>query len=240
MFILLAATALALQDTDLRGDPGPDEADQEATLQETPAAPTDAATLIAQFERDWTAWNGLIGEIAARKAQERYFAELLLPAISRQDLDDGARGELLSATHSAMRQLEDRNTRWAGEQIEPETFADFHAAQPRAAADLIRMAERGEAAQGRIVAALEPVALAGDYDGARFADMADSLAMAENRPQPYGTALSCVDGAWEAWPVAEQETIDERRARLGLGDWASAHAAALAGAGDSCDEEGTE
>ena len=213
MFVLLATAALAFQDADLRRDADTPDAVTEDTAE---TEPTDAPTLIARFEANWADWGDLVGQIAARKARERYLAELLLPVISRDDLDEGARGEILAATHTVIAETEASHTQWAGRQINPDTFAAFHAAQPRAAMDLVRLAERDDSHRTRLVAALEPVALAGAYDGAAFADMADALALAENRPQPYGTALTCVDGTWQAWEIADPENLGERRAALGL------------------------
>ena len=78
------------------------------------------------------------------------------------------------------------------------------------------MAEHNPDSERRLVAALEPIALSGAYDGAVYAERADALALSENRPQPYGTAVHCVDGQTELWPLENAETLADTRAALGL------------------------
>ena len=209
MSIFILAAMLVLQDAAAQPPAEP------ATESE-PGEPSDAATLIARIEGRLAAYGDTVAQMAARKARERYLTELLLPVISRDDLDDGAQGEILNALGDDMRETETRNTLWALDQIEPESFVVLWQENPRLAADLLRMAERDPASSPRLVAALEPIAISGGYNGAAFAVMADALAVAENRPQPYGTATHCVDGITQAWPVAERETLDDDRAALGL------------------------
>ena len=67
-----------------------------------------------------------------------------------------------------------------------------------------------------VVAALEPVAMAGNYDGAEFAGLADELAVREEQAQPYGTQTRCVDGTTTLYEIAGPDTLDERREALGL------------------------
>ncbi|WP_291844472.1 hypothetical protein [Maricaulis sp.] len=207
MSIFILAAMLVLQDAEA---PPPVEAVAESE-------PTDAATLIARIEGRLAAYGDTVAQMAARKARERYLSELLLPVIARNDLDDGARGEILNALGAEMRETEDGNNRWALGQIDPQRFAILWQEHPRLGADLLRMAARDPDSTPRLVAALEPVALAGGYDGAQYAAMADALAVTENRPQPYGTATQCVDGTTRAWPVADPEAINDDRAALGLG-----------------------
>lgn len=210
MYLIALAALILLQDTTPDGEPA-----QEAAA-ETPAEPTDAATLIALTESRWDEWNSVIGELASRTARERFAADLVYPVIARTDLEDGARGPIMQAGQTRIDALQAENTAWAAAQLDPQSFADFHALQPRPARELLRMAERDDANLGRIVAALEPVALAGGYDSAAFAAMADRHALAEDRPQPYGTQSHCADGTVTLHEIAEPDTLTERREAIGL------------------------
>lgn len=238
MITLLAAlSALVLQDTSAMAQASPDAetvALVEEAVQPSPP-PTDAASLIARFDAQYTQWGDLITELAGRKARERYLAELLLPVITRSDLDEGASGEILRETRDTIAGAEAANTQWALAQLEPERFAAFELAQPRLAADLLRWAERDEAGRERVVAALEPVALAGRYDAQSFAQMADALALSQSRPQVYGTASLCVEGQREPGPVRAPDNLDTRRAELGLAPMAEAWAALIADQGEACE-----
>lgn len=211
---LALAALLLLQDAP---QAAPSTGERAEDAQTVPAAPTDAATLIARTESRWEAWSGLIGELAARTAQERFAADLVYPVIARDDLDDGARSPIMQAGQERIDALVAENTDWAAAQLDAETFIEFRTLQPRAARDLLRMARRDEAHLGAVVAALEPVALAGEHDGADFAALADRLAISENRPQPYGTQAHCVDGTITLHEIADPDTLDTRRAAIGLG-----------------------
>lgn len=234
LLAIAALSTLALQDA---GTEAPaSQANDVVVASTTPAPPpTDAATLIAQFDAQYSAWGDLIAELAARKARERYLAELLLPVITRSDLDEGASGEILRETRDTIAEVETGDTRWALAQLDPERFAAFQLAQPRLATDILRWAERDETGRGRIVAALEPVVLAGRYDPQAFAEMADALALSQSRPQIYGTASVCVDGQREPAPVRAPDNLDARRIALGLGPMADAWAALIAAQGEACE-----
>ncbi|MED5549842.1 MAG: hypothetical protein VX529_10845 [Pseudomonadota bacterium] len=210
MYLIALAALVLLQDTASAGEPA------EEAAAETPAEPADAATLIALTENRWDDWSGVIGELAARTARERFAADLVYPVIARTDLEEGARGPIMQAGLTRIGALVDENTDWAAAQLDAETFPDFYTLQPRPARELLRMAERDDANLGRIVAALEPVVLAGGYDAAAFAALADRHALAEDRAQPYGTQSHCAEGTVTLYEIAEPDTLAERRESIGL------------------------
>lgn len=208
----------------------------EAVAEDAPPPPaTDAESLINAINGQYAAYGDFIAELAARKAREDYLTDLLLPVLGRSDLDEGAHGEILAGTGAMISDVQTDNTAWALAQLDPEYFVILWHEQPRAARQVLRWAERDDTASGQIVAALENVALSGLYDAQDYAVMADSLAVSENRPQPYGTAVECVEGQRQAWPVEEPEMIDERRLGLGLSDFATAWESYLAANGETCD-----
>ncbi|SDM44547.1 DUF6624 domain-containing protein [Maricaulis salignorans] len=236
MFLVTAiAATLVLQTTEPPAEPGDVAADANDVTATPAPPPTDAATLIARFDAQYDAWSDLIAELAARKARERYLAELLLPVITRSDLDEGASSEILRETRDTIAEVEAANTQWALAQLDPEHFAAFELEHPRLAADLLRWAERDEAGRRRIVAALEPVARAGRYDARDFAPMADALAVSQNGRQVYGTLSACVDGLREPVRVRRPAELDARRAALGLSPMDEAWAALIADEGESCE-----
>ena len=224
MLFLIAAASLALQDTPARDVP--DAAPQE-TVQDNgqlegaaPALPptpiTDAPTLIAQFDTDYAAHGDIVAQMAGRKARERYLRALLIPIISRTDLDEGARSAIMTETRDTFEAVEASNTAWAVARLDPNVFGPLYEAQPRLALEVLSWAERDETAALRILAVLEPVALAGDYDASLYASRIDAQAVAENRAQTYGTAFQCTDGVEAQWPVDAPELLAERRAALDL------------------------
>lgn len=238
------ADTAPLQDTEAETVIETDSSDSQdaetAAAAAPPPPPTDAPTLINQINGEYAAYGEFVAELAARKARERYLAELLLPVLGRQDLDAGAHGEILAGTRETIAAVEADNTAWAIAQLDPEQFVILWHDRDREARNVLRWAERDEAATGRIIAALENVAIEGLFDGQDYAVMADNHAVSENRPQPYGTAVDCVDGEIRPWPLDDGEPVDDRRAAIGLSPFEDAWAAYIAVNGTACTVPETE
>ncbi len=70
--------------------------------------------------------------------------------------------------------------------------------------------------QGKVLKAIEPRALAGEFDGRRYALLYDALARTRGQPQRYGTKLLCEEGRWVADITEYPENLDARRVQIGL------------------------
>jgi Family of unknown function (DUF6624)/Domain of unknown function (DUF4153) len=70
--------------------------------------------------------------------------------------------------------------------------------------------------QEQVLAAIEPRALTGAFDGRRYAHLYDIVARARGKPQRYGTKSLCENGRWVADVTEDPEQVDERRAQMGL------------------------
>jgi hypothetical protein len=71
--------------------------------------------------------------------------------------------------------------------------------------------------QRLFLAALQDAVAAGEAPARHAAYLVDRVAMNEGRPQTYGTQIAGVeDGEGIAWPIADPEQLDERRAGAGL------------------------
>lgn len=70
----------------------------------------------------------------------------------------------------------------------------------------------------RFVPILEPLVAKGEVDGQSYGLMFDRLALAEQRPQRYGSQVTCVDGRWVAMYLEAPETVDERRRAMGFNE----------------------
>ncbi|MHA6289444.1 hypothetical protein [Maricaulis sp. CAU 1757] len=219
MSIVLLSAALFLQEADLRRDQTPVQntgVETRVENAEPVETPVTAADLIAEARRNWQDWHVVIAQLAARRAQERYLAELTLPAISSPAIDAESRSEVLSALHPLIERVETSNTGWAVEQLTEIDLVGLWTVDARAGSQLISLAERDQDNAGAVVTALGPVARAGLIDGQAYAERADALARQENRPQPYGTATDCSDGTAQIWQVEAPDALDTRREALGL------------------------
>jgi hypothetical protein len=68
----------------------------------------------------------------------------------------------------------------------------------------------------RFVPVLEKLAAQGQVKGGDYALMYDRLALNENRPQRYGSQMTCKAGKLVPDPMEDPDHIDERRATLGM------------------------
>ncbi len=71
--------------------------------------------------------------------------------------------------------------------------------------------------QEKVLGILEPRALAGEFDGRRYARLYDQVALARGEPQRYGTKTVCENGNWVADITEDPDNLDARRAEMGLG-----------------------
>lgn len=68
----------------------------------------------------------------------------------------------------------------------------------------------------RFVPILEPLVAAGEVNGSSFGLMFDRLAVAEGRPQRYGSQLHCEGGRWVPDPLEDPARVEELRRALGF------------------------
>ncbi len=219
MSVLILAAMLVLQDAEAQ-PPAEDTAptsESDITADASPVRPSDAPTLIAEFDTAYEQWGDLVAEMAARKARDRYIRHLLLSRISRTDLDPGARPEIIAETADTFDAVDGDNTQWAIGLLDAYDFAALNEAMPTLASDIAALVQHGDlAAQQRLLTLVEPLALAGQFDGQRYALLYDRVAVAEGRPQRYGSQFRCEDGEQVYPPLENPESVDAMRAELGM------------------------
>ena len=223
--LALAALALFIQDADQNASASQDAPADEAgqtTAADTPETdappPTDADSLIASFDDRYAQWGDLVAEMAARRARDRYLRDLLIPIISREDLDGDVRSQIITETADTFEQVDSGNTQWALSVLDTHDFAALNADMPELALGIVALIQHGDLdAQQRLLGVIEPLALEGEFDGQRYALLYDRVAEAEERPQRYGTQDMCVDGERTIYTLEDtREAANEARAELGL------------------------
>lgn len=68
----------------------------------------------------------------------------------------------------------------------------------------------------RFVPVLEPLVATGEIDGQSYGMMYDRLALAEGRPQRYGSQMTCKASKWVVNTLEAPETVDVRRKAMGF------------------------
>jgi len=111
------------------------------------------------------------------------------------------------------------NLSWLKQQLETIGWFDigkYGWAADQAASLMVQHADGDPQYQAYIAAALEPRVASGDTNPQNFAVLSDRVAVRAGRPQRYATQVECVNGEWLAPKIEEPESLDARRARVGL------------------------
>ena len=117
------------------------------------------------------------------------------------------------------------NASWLrGQLTEIEWFDSrtFGASADRAAWLLAQHADLNTALQVDVLSRLERLAREGGTNASNFAYLWDRVAVAEGRPQRFGTQMECVDGAnHPTGGLEDAGRVEERRAEFGMQTYAS-------------------
>ena len=70
----------------------------------------------------------------------------------------------------------------------------------------------------RFVPVLEPLVATGDVEGSAYALMYDRMALAEGKPQRYGSQVTCENGQWVTMHLENPDAVDERRREMGFNE----------------------
>ncbi|MFC3078051.1 DUF6624 domain-containing protein [Phenylobacterium terrae] len=74
--------------------------------------------------------------------------------------------------------------------------------------------------QRRFLPILAELVPKGEVEGQSYALMYDRVAMAEGRPQRYGSQFRCEDGRWTVYRIEDPAQLDALRQTMGLGPFA--------------------
>ena len=112
------------------------------------------------------------------------------------------------------------NTRWLKQRIaangwfKRSTYGD---AADNAAFLLVQHADQDKPFQKQVLQVLEPLLATQDTRPANYALLFDRVAVGEGRPQRYGSQGRCTGpGTWTELPIENPESVDQRRAGVGL------------------------
>ena len=82
---------------------------------------------------------------------------------------------------------------------------------------LVQHADRAPAFQAKCLDLLKKAVQAGEASGRDLALLTDRVRTSQNKPQVYGTQLEMTDdGTWQPLPIENPESVDQRRASVGL------------------------
>ena len=172
------------------------------------------ATTLADMDRAQAAWEKSLGDPALRKEllAMRDEDQAARKAIIAAKMADKALGEKVAAVDrkdtARMKEIVAK-VGWPGKKL---VGADGAAA----AWLLVQHADQDHAFQKQCLPLLERAVAAGDATPAHYAYLYDRVAVAEQRPQRYGTQFANGEPA----PIEDPDHVDERRKAIGLGTMA--------------------
>lgn len=116
--------------------------------------------------------------------------------------------------------VDEDNTAWLKRELDTGgwfAISTEGAEADKAAWALIQHADRDPDLQARTLAMLEPLARGGDTRPQNYALLYDRVAVAQKRPQRYGTQGGCNPaGVWAPFETEDPANLDQRRATMGL------------------------
>jgi hypothetical protein len=175
-----------------------------------PGPATEAAAGVVELPE-------LRAELLAMREKDQAVRQELMQVVREADGDTSAipitlvlRMKQLDATHLArLKEIVDAHG-WPANSMVGEDGAN-------AAWLLIQHADRSEIDfMERSLRMIEAAWEAGEADGQHYAYLVDRLRMYRGEPQIYGTQSDVEDGEVVVWEIEDEETVDERRATVGL------------------------
>jgi DNA-directed RNA polymerase subunit RPC12/RpoP len=148
---------------------------------------------------------------------------LLCELLTRRDIDQAARFAARGNDPEQVDRLirvDDDNTAWLAQVVDLVGWPGrslVGAEGAHAAWLLAQHADRHPALQERWLTLLEKAAAAGEASPADFACLTDRVLLARGEPQVYGTQTTARDGRFVPCRLGEPDTVDQRRALVGLG-----------------------
>jgi len=142
--------------------------------------------------------------------------------LSRRDVDQTARSSFRGGglnTEARLIEIDDDNAAWLTEVVEAVGWPgrSLVGDQGAQAAWLLALhADRYPALQRRCLKLLEEAVAAGEASPADLAYLTDRVLMSSGESQVYGTQLTARGGQFVACRLRDPETVDDRRASVGL------------------------
>ncbi|MGI4816903.1 MAG: DUF6624 domain-containing protein [Janthinobacterium lividum] len=137
--------------------------------------------------------------------------------IMKSDMPPDQKAQAMAEARAFMAEQDPRNLKIVLDHLPPEGWyiRSQYGVEVATTAFLVVQHSNLETWQ-RFVPVLEPLVAQGEVDGPSYALMFDRLALAEQRPQRYGSQVTCQDGRWVAMDLEAPESVDERRRAMGF------------------------
>jgi hypothetical protein len=179
--------------------------------------PATAQELIATFDGRMAQGERIVAAIGEMYARDQFARQLIIEGFHR-NMTAETRQAYIDGTRRHFDRIDQANTRALKRILDRISYEELMALSPSAADQAFSIISHSpdDAFKRRMVAVFEPLARAGRLPGERIALLVDDLAIAEGRPQVYGTNFECVGGVHQPRLTEDMERLNERRAALGM------------------------
>lgn len=189
---------------------------------------------LTQFQQRYSRDIDTIRFLGRLRGRDQFVRGLFVPLLGQLPPDQA---QILIADFGPRIGEEDREiTQVALTVLEETPFSELHARAPLATGLIADLVHHGgtDDEKRRLLALIEPLALAGRFNQQRYALMYDRQAEREGRPQRYGSQDACVDGMRTLYPIEDEAHVDERRAEMGMEPLADYRASLIQMYGERC------
>lgn len=140
-----------------------------------------------------------------------------LTEVQGGDLPEDVRAKVLGRARSLMQDLDRQNLAMVLAYLPPEGWylKSQHGIEVATTAFLV-VQHADLATWRRFVPVLEPLVAKGEVGGEAYGLMYDRLALAEGRPQRYGSQMACIEGRWQVLNLEAPDAVDQRRRDMGF------------------------
>jgi hypothetical protein len=190
-----------------------------ALAQDGPPAPSEnALRLIEEYNRDLEAGLDVSRDIGAAAFAEQFARNRMVAVIADPTLSAADRSAFLGEVGLRLAEIDGANTAMVQGLLETRTLAELAGIDERVASSLLSIVQHSPdlAFQKRVLADLEPLAEGGVVEGQSYALLVDEVRSRDGELQLYGTNANCRDGEMTVDPMEDPESVDERRAALGM------------------------
>jgi hypothetical protein len=176
-----------------------------------------AQDLIGEFEERLARGEEIVAELGEMRARDEFVRELIIDGF-QQPMTEATRQEFIAGTQYAFDRIDRANTTRLREILNETSLAELVSISSRAADYAFSIVSHTDDLEFKkeMIAHFEPLALSGRVPGDRYAMLVDDVALAVGGLQQYATNFDCIDGVYQPRPTADMDTLDERRAALGM------------------------
>lgn len=178
----------------------------------------EAAEMTAQFAALMERKLPMLDRVAVIIARDRYVREVFIPQFSGADLDEKVRKQFQDRAGEYVTMIDRLNTAELKSVLEEYSWGDIVEGESVLFDRLFHVVQHSPDAafRAQVLAEIKPYLGQGLIDKSAYALMYDKVELANGRGQLYGTQYKCVDGQYNIYNLNDADTVDARRAEMGL------------------------